>query len=154
MNTSCIFCVKSGSRAWFRNDGDIHYFTHFEGDRTSLLFRFFLGAYKVMMGYYPALLVKDVYPIYTFSNRFLSLVQDFVAPFFLFIRSEYSLNYVGMEDPLNQSGISLRSVSSASIAGREVRRMECEMYIGPQGLEKFSIQENRKMTEVQIVIPR
>ena len=154
LNTSCIFCEKSGSRAWFRNDGDIHYFTHFEGDRTSLLFRFFLGAYKVMMGYYPALLVKDVYPIYTFSNRFLSLVQDFAAPFFLFIRSEYSLNYVSMEDSLNQSGISLRSTSSASIAGKEIRHMECEMYIGPQGLEKFSIQENRRTTEVQIIIPR
>lgn len=154
LNNSCIFCEKSGSRAWFRNDGDIHYFTYFEGDRTSLLFRFFLGAYKVMMGYYPALLVKDVYPIYTFSNRLLSIVQDFVAPFFLIIRSEYSLNYLSIDDSLNQTGISLRSVSSASIAGREVKRMECEMYIGPQGLEKFSIQENRRTTEVQIIIPR
>ncbi|MCX6287183.1 MAG: urea transporter [Bacteroidetes bacterium] len=154
MNTSCIYCEKTNSRAWFRNDGDIHYFTHFEGDRSSLLFRFFLGAYKIMMGYYPNLLVKDTYPIYTFSNRLLGLLQDFAAPFILFIRSEYSLHYLGMDDELMQTGIRLRSVSSASIAGREIRRMECEMFISAQGLERFVIQENSKTTQVKLVADR
>ncbi len=154
LNTTYIFCEKTNSRAWFRNDGDIHYFTHFEGDHSSLLFRFFLGAYKIMMGYYPGLLVKDVYPVYTFSNRLLVMLQDFVAPFVLFIRSEYSLNYLGMDDELMQTGISLRSVSSARIAGREVKRMEFEMFISPQGLERFVIQENSKTTQVKLVADR
>ncbi|TRZ75341.1 MAG: peptidase M23 [Bacteroidetes bacterium] len=154
MNTSCIFCEKTNSRAWFRNDGDIHYFTHFEGDRSSLLFQFFLGAYKIMMGYYPKLQVKDIYPVYTFGNRLLGLLQDFVAPFLLFIRSEYSLHYDGMDDELKLTGIHLRSVSSASVAGREIKRMECEMFIGPQGLERFVIRENRKTTKVKLVIER
>ncbi|MCX6284841.1 MAG: urea transporter [Bacteroidetes bacterium] len=154
VNSSYIFCEKTNSKAWFRNDGDIHYFTHFDGDRSSLLFRFYLGAYKVMMGYYPGLLVKDTYPIYTFSNRLLGLLQDFVAPFILFIKSEYNLHYHGMDDELMQTGISLRSVSSARIAGREVKRMECEMFVSPQGLERFVIQENSKTTKVKLVADR
>ena len=150
LNATCIFCEKTNSRAWFRNDGDIHYFTHFEGDRSSILFRFFLGTYKIMMGYYPDLLVKDLYPIYTFRNRLLGLLQDFAAPFFLFIRSEYSLNYIGMDDELMQSGIRLRSLSSARVAGHEVKRMECEMFISSQGLERFVIKENERTTEVKL----
>ena len=154
VNTGCIFCSKTGSRAWFRNDGDIHYFTHFEGDRSSLLFRFYLGAYKVMMGFYPGLLVRDVYPGYIYCNRFIGLLQDFTAPFFMFTRSEYNLKYLGMDDELMQTGVRLRSVSSASIAGREVKRMECEMFAGPQGLESFVIKEYGTTTEVKIVSER
>ncbi len=154
VNTSCIYCSASNSRAWFSNDGDIHYFTHFDGDRSSVLFRFYLGAYKVMMGFYPGLLVTDVYPVYTFSNRLINLLQDFAAPFFLFSRSEFSLHYLHMEDELMQTGIRLRSVSSASIAGREVKRMECEMFTGPHGLESFVIKEDGTTTEVKLVAER
>ncbi|MCK9421613.1 MAG: urea transporter [Bacteroidales bacterium] len=151
LNTTCIFCEKTNSRAWFRNDGDIHFFTHFDGDRSSLLFRFFIGAYKIMMGYYPNLLVKDTFAINTFNNRALGLLQDFAAPFFLFIKSEYSLNYLGMDDELRQTGIRLKSVSSASIGGHEVKRMECEMFIGLHGLEQFIIHENEKTTEIKVL---
>ncbi|MCX6280557.1 MAG: urea transporter [Bacteroidetes bacterium] len=154
VNTSCIYCKKTNSRAWFRNDGDIHYFTHFEGDRSSLLFRFFLGAYKIMLGYYPDLLVKDTYPVYTFSNKILGLLQDFIAPFILFLKADYSLNYIGMEDELMQTGIRLRSVSKATFGGREMKRMECEMFISPQGLERFVIKENSKTTQVKLVADR
>ncbi len=154
INTSYIYCEKTNSRAWFSNDGDIHYFTHFEGDRSSLLFRFFLGAYKVMIGYYPGLLVKDRYPIYTFSNRFLGIVQDFVAPFFLFISSEYSMSYTGMEDEVMQTGIRLKSLALARVGGREVKRMECELFIGAHGLETFVIKENDRTTEVKLLAER
>ncbi len=150
VNTTCIFCQKTNSRAWFRNDGDIHYFTFFEGDKSSILFRFFLGAYKIMMGYYPGLLVKDTFPVYTFSNRLLGLLQDFTAPFFIFLRSEYRLNYLGMDDDLQQSGIRLKSVTSASIGRQEVKRMECEMFIGANGLEQFIIREKQQITEIRL----
>jgi len=154
VNTTCIFCEKTNSRAWFRNDGDIHYFTYFEGDQGSVLFRFFLGAYKIMTGYYPNLLVKDVFPIHTFSNPFMEIIQDFTAPFFLFIRSEYSLHYLGMDDELMQTGIHLRSMATASIGGREVKRMECLMHVGPHGLEQFVIKENDRTTEVKLLNER
>lgn len=150
LNATCIYCEKTKSHAWFRNDGDIHYFTHFEGDRSSLLFKFYLGAYKVMMGYYPNLLVKDSYPIYTFNNKILGLLQDFVAPFFTFIRSEYNLHYLSMEDDLTQTGIRLRSVTSATIGRREIKSMECDMFAGPHGLEQFAIHEKEKTTHITL----
>jgi urea transporter/murein DD-endopeptidase MepM/ murein hydrolase activator NlpD len=151
VNTTFILCRKTNSKAWFRNDGDIHYFTYFEGDRSSLLFRFFLGAYKVMMGYYRNLVVKDTYPVHTFNNWIVGLLQDFTAPFFLFIRSEFSLSYLGMEDELMQSGIRLRSVTRASIGSQEIRKTECEMQIGMQGIERIVFYEKDKETEIKLI---
>ena len=154
LNSTYIFCEQSGSKAWFRNDGDIHYFTHFEGDRSSLLFRFFLGAYKIMMGYYKNLLVKDNYPVNTFNNRVVALLQDFVAPFWLFTRSEFSLEYLGMDDELMQTGIRMQSTTSVKVGSRVVKKTEFEFIVGAHGLDRFVIHEQGKSTEVKYVSGR
>jgi hypothetical protein len=154
LNLTYIYCEKTKSSAWFRNDGDIHYFTFFEGDNTSLLFKFFLGAYKVMMGYYPNLLVKDQYPVNTFNNRIVGLLQDFVAPFILFTQTEYSLSYLAMDDELMQTNIHLNSEVSARIGGHEIKKMLCEMFVGPHGLERFTFRENEKETVVKLMSGR
>ncbi len=154
LNLTYIYCEKTKSSAWFRNDGDIHYFTFFEGDNTSLLFKFFLGAYKVMMGYYPNLLVKDQYPVNTFNNRLAGLLQDFVAPFVLFTKTEYTLRYLAMDDELMQTNILLNSEVSARIGGHEIKKMLCEMFVGPHGLERFTFRENEKETVVKLMSGR
>ena len=151
LSQTFIFCDATKSRAWFKNDGDIHYFTYFEGDRSSLLFRFFLGAYKVMMGYYRNLMVTDLYPVNTFNNRLIGLVQDVIAPFLLFTRSEYTLRYLDMADTLMQTGIRLRSDVSARIGKHEIKKMGCDLFIGPQGIEQFIIRENDKQTIAKLV---
>ncbi len=154
INLTYIYCEKTKSRAWFRNDGDIHYFTHFEGDRSSILFKFFLGAYKVMLGYYRNLLVKDQYPVNTFNNRIAGFFQDFAAPFILFTRSEYLLSYIGMEDAIMQTNIRLRSEVSARVGKMEIKKMECEMFVCTHGLERFTIHENENTTEVKLLSGR
>ncbi|MEI7661591.1 MAG: urea transporter [Bacteroidota bacterium] len=154
LNQTYIYCEKSKSRAWFRNDGDIHYFTFFEGNRSSLLFKFFLGAFKVMMGYYKDLLVKDLYPVNTFNNRLAGIIQDFAAPFLLFTRSEYALTYLGMEDALMQTNIHLRSEVTARIGRYRIRQMSVDLFVGSHGLERFTVHENEKETEVKLVSGR
>ena len=150
LNNMFIFCEKSKSRAYFRNDGDIHYFTHFEGNKSSLLFKFFLGAYKVMMGYYNNLLVKDQFPVNTFNNWLVRLGQDFIAPFWIFSHSEFSLSYLGTDDALMQTRFRLRSVVIAKAGNREIKKMECELFTGPHGLEQFVIHENEKEITVNM----
>jgi urea transporter len=151
LNYTSIYCEESKSRAYFKNDGDIHYFTHFNGDKSSLLFQFYLTAYKVMMGYYPNLMVRDNYPVNTFNNRAIGLLQDFIAPFWLFTSSEYSLKYLGMDDALMQSHINMKSIVTGKIGNREVKKIECEFFFDQQGLERFIIQEKEKSTEVIVI---
>jgi murein DD-endopeptidase MepM/ murein hydrolase activator NlpD len=148
LNNTFIFCEKTGSKAWFKNDGDIHYFTHFEGDRSSLLFRFYLGAYKIMMGYYRNLQVSDTFPVNTFNNKLVAIIQDFISPFWFFIRSEYSLEYLGMDDELRQTDIRLRSEASVLIGSHILKKFGFELFVNASGLKHFSISENERMTEV------
>ncbi|MCK7534437.1 MAG: hypothetical protein MZV63_27165 [Marinilabiliales bacterium] len=50
-------------KPYFVNEGDIFYFTHFEGDKHSLLYHFYLGSYKVIYGFYRGLEDEDHYPV-------------------------------------------------------------------------------------------
>jgi hypothetical protein len=59
-----------------------------------------------------------------------------------------------MDDELRQTGIRLRSLTRASIYRQEVKKMECELYIGTHGLEKFSIREKEKTTDIKVVAER
>jgi urea transporter/murein DD-endopeptidase MepM/ murein hydrolase activator NlpD len=151
MNSMFVFCEKSGSKAYFRNDGDIHYFTHFEGNRTTVLYKFFLGAYKVLMGYYPGLLVKDHFPVNAFNNLIVKIGQDFLAPFWIFSASEYTLRYLGMDDALMQTHIRLQSTVCAKVGRRAVKTMECDLFVGPHGLEQFVIREDEKIIHVNLL---
>jgi len=151
LNNTYILCEKTGSKAWFKNDGDIHYFTHFEGDRSSMLFRFFIGAYKIMLGYYRNLLVKDNFPVNTFNNHLLAFFQDFVSPFWLFTRSEYLLEYQGMSDELMQTDIRLHSTATVLIGKYVIKKFEFELFVETNGLSHFVIKENDQLTDVILV---
>jgi hypothetical protein len=107
-----------------------------------------------MMGYYRNLLVNDIYPVNTFNNRLVALLQDFVAPFWLFTRSEYSLKYLGMDDELMQTGIRMRSTTSVKVGRRIVKKIEFEFFVGTHGLDRFVIHEQGKPTEVKYVSGR
>ena len=49
-------CQRTGSKAYFKLDEAMLHFTHFEGDRKSLLYAFYLSAFKVSFGFTDGLL--------------------------------------------------------------------------------------------------
>ena len=50
-NKSYIFCHKTKATAWFQYDGVNFCFTHFDGDRKSLLYNFYLAAFRLPLVY-------------------------------------------------------------------------------------------------------
>lgn len=151
LNNTSFHCQKTQSRAFFYNDGDIHYFTHFEGDKNSLLFYFYLAAYKVMTGYYKGLVLTDNYPVNTFNNKISGWFQDFIAPFYIFTQSGFSLQYLSMDDELMQTGIRMQSTTVALLAGHELRRLDFDMFVGNNGLERLAIRDKNLLTELTLV---
>ncbi|MCB2221116.1 MAG: urea transporter [Bacteroidetes bacterium] len=146
-NHSFLKDEATGSVASFKNEGNIHYFTHFEGDRKSLLFKFYLGAYKVPGGFYKGLQVNDAYPIHLLHRKLWIFFQDFIAPFYLFIRSEYKMEFTKLTDHLTDSNI--RFISSAIVkhgqkAGREI---DFEFEIESNRIKKFVVVDGNKTTE-------
>ncbi|HOW32451.1 MAG TPA: urea transporter, partial [Bacteroidales bacterium] len=136
-NHTYLFCSKSGSKAYFSGSDDLIYFTWFEGSRKSLLFAFYLGAYKVAKGYSRNLVIRDVYPAKISGSNFRQLLQDFAAPFYMFTRNQFELCYCSMNDELAQSGILLKSKTLRYYGKKAKAIAEFEFEITNNRVEKF-----------------
>jgi urea transporter len=110
-NASYIYCRETGSSAWFTYDDTVFYFTSFSGDKKSLLFYFYLAAYKVFFSPEASLVVKDSLPAELFSGKAKKWLMDFISPFYIFKGPVFSSQFI--HDPLAEPG----SVTIASRAG-------------------------------------
>jgi urea transporter len=146
-NQTYIRCLKSGSRAFFRNEGDMIWFTHFEGKKDTLLFRFFLANFKVIFGFYRNLKLFDSYPLHLVSP-WARVFQDIVAPFFIFTKASYVLSYTGSTGGMRTPEITLRSeaVIGKTLAGGS--KFGFEMTFRGDRLERFRITEKDKEPQV------
>ena len=88
-NVSFISCAKTNSYAYFNNNENVFYFTDFEGDTNSILYHFYLAAYKVSLCTATELTIKDTLPIHLIKPPILKLLQDICAPFFVFLNPTY-----------------------------------------------------------------
>lgn len=138
-NYTYLHCTATGSKAYFRNDHDLHFFTWFQGDRNSLLYDFYLGAYKIAKGFYPGLIVKDEFPLFIMRRGPKKVLQDLVAPFFLFVHSDFELHYVSMNDELGQTGITLHSSLIERTSLRQRTIAEFRLFADHNKLESFTV---------------
>jgi urea transporter len=146
-NKTYIYCEQTDSKAWYYFDQDLLYFTHFEGDHHSLLFYYYLGAYKVTTGFYKHLILSDTYPLTIMNHPVLQFFQDFMAPFKIFMRPTYTLHYVKMEDHFTTAKVWLTSEAKMQLGWRVIRKIGFEMEVTKTGLERFVITEKKKRTE-------
>lgn len=137
-NNTYITCRKTHSKAYFRNDGDMIWFTHFEGSRKSLLYSFFLANYKILFGFYRHLSLTDHYPVHILGSKTMFL-QDFIAPFHLFAKATFALDYARSSHHMTAPEITLRAVTRVKNPLRSVSKVEFEMNFREDMLEKFTI---------------
>ncbi|MBC7382494.1 MAG: urea transporter [Bacteroidia bacterium] len=121
LNQSYLYCHLTGSTAYFTNNDTLFYFTTFKGDKNSLLYFFYLAAYKVLLSYYPDLIVHDQLNVDGYYNGFIKLVQDTIAPFYIFLKPAYTSVFTEADNRHNPKVIMLVSKTwSAGMPGREV----------------------------------
>lgn len=97
-NNSYFECSQTGAKAWFYNSGNIHYFVNYTGTRNSLLYHFYLGFYQVMTGFYKDLVITDNIPPNKVYPPYRLVLHDFIAPFHMYMRAEYQLKYLKLEE--------------------------------------------------------
>jgi urea transporter/murein DD-endopeptidase MepM/ murein hydrolase activator NlpD len=114
LNKLYIRCNASGAKAFFELDDVYFYFTHFDGDKKSLLYKFYLAAYRVPLTFLPGLVVNDSIPVNkTFSGLTLYL-HDFIAPFKHLIHTDFRLNAFRIGSDFDTEGYRFETV----VAGR------------------------------------
>jgi urea transporter/murein DD-endopeptidase MepM/ murein hydrolase activator NlpD len=143
-----IECDRSRCKAWFRRDEGMLYFTHFEGRRDNLLYYFYLGAYKVALGNYRQLELFDTFP----ANRVFPpgrlFLQDFIAPFYRYMKGHYHVRYDSIRDNFSDTRLVLRSQVFTSIFGRRRPLVEVDLKVDNSGLAGFIVRTKDKTTEV------
>ena len=107
----------------FINDETLFYFTQFTGDKDSMLYYFYLGFYHVLQSYYEELEISEALPQNkTFKHPLLAL-QDFVAPFFVFLRTHYKLQYISVDNPIQPASIKLSAKIEKSIWNKKLNEL-------------------------------
>lgn len=142
-NNTYFECAESDSKAWFHNDGSLFYFTHFSGSKRSFLFYFYLGAYKISLGYVDNLLVRDIYPVDVFKKNLLLFLQDFTAPFYMFLKADYRLRYKKMEDDMASNRIFLESASAIRYPGQKRNEIHFEIVVKDARIERFTVKSGK-----------
>jgi len=150
-NYTYLFCKKTRSYAYFVNNDTLHYFTDFVGDRNSLLYYFYLAANKVLLGYYKDLEIKDMLPVSGINKGLLKLIQDFAAPFKIFLNSEFGFKFQPMENEANPSEIRFSSYANSKLGNIVKRKLDFVITLNNNSIQNFSITENNKKITAECV---
>lgn len=140
LNQSYLYSHDTGASAYFINNGTQFYFTSFYGDKTSLLYSFYLAAYKIIFTDNEGIIAHDVYPIQLCDNKIGLWLQDIIAPFYQFIRLNYLSNSVRQK-----AGISIRSQQFTATK----QLMDATIHIANNSLQGFTIQNKGTTIEAQ-----
>ena len=143
-NRTYIHCSESKSFAYFVNDGVMLYFTDFEGDRDSLLFNFYLAAYRQLLGYYEAVVVKDNVPLIHFNNKLVQFFQDFVAPFYLFTKANYTSKFTYADNIYAPQKLIINTEVETKLINYSFKKVNFEIELKDNKLHRFVIHSKNK----------
>ena len=143
-NRLYIYCQETNSYAYFVNDGVMLYFTDFEGDKSSLLFHFYLAAYRQLLGYYDNMPVYDNIPLIHFNNKFVQFFQDFMAPFYLFTKANHTSVFAYADNAEAPQKLLIQSQVQTKVIGISTKKINFEFELKDHMLHKFIIHQKNK----------
>jgi Peptidase family M23 len=143
-NNTYFYCHYTKAIAYFKRNESIFYFTAFEGDKNSLLYYFYLAAYKIFLSTEPALPAIDKFPLQLSSNNMTKWLQDIVSPFVIFSRLHYeSLNKTLSNDFLNPA-ISIESRQTLQFMSIRKITQQFEIAVKDNRILSFTFIKNKK----------
>jgi urea transporter/murein DD-endopeptidase MepM/ murein hydrolase activator NlpD len=141
-NSTFIECLDNGSMAYLYNDGNLHYFTNFTGKKETPLYWFFLALFKVPLGFVPNSNIRDQVPVNLMFGGVLKFIQDFIAPVYLFLKAEYSLEIKKAGDILSSGDVTMISEIRTKIAGNGAEKYEFSTSLNENGVFNIEIRSN------------
>ena len=114
-----LYCKEKETSAWYVNDGSLFYFTAFYGNKESLLYYFYLSAYKVFLGDPENGELNDVMPLSIIRNKKTGLwLNDFIAPFSSYFKVWFTIRPENTDPILSARRIILKSKIQISFFGK------------------------------------
>ena len=137
-NYKYLYCKETESSAYYINDGSMFYFTAFYGNKNSLLYYFYLTAYKVFLGNSENIVIKDNMPLNVIKNKRISTwLHDFIAPFFSYISVNYSILAETDSNPFDAGIMQLKSNIIVSVPGKKYENSHSSITIKDNFIAEF-----------------
>ena len=119
-NQSYLKCLTTQAVAYYKKSGAEFSFVSFSGNKKSVLYNLYLSLYNVALGYYQDVEVTDSIPIDNVLSKRYRIVQDIIAPFYIYTRVNYLLKYVEVDSKFSPSEIKMQSsVTVKNITGKK-----------------------------------
>lgn len=136
-NRTYIYCIKTQSYAYYVNDGAMLYFTDFEGDKNSPLFKFYLAFYRQLMGYYDKMQIQDNIPLIHFNSKLFLFFQDFLAPFYLFTKASYTSTFEYADNLYAPQHIIIKTEIEARVMNSKYKKINFEIELKDSTIKHF-----------------
>ena len=145
-NQSYFYCAATGATAYFVNNGTSFYFTAFYGAQHSLLYYFYLAAYKVIFVVGDALPVTDLYPIQLRTDRLTLWLQDVIAPFKQFLKLRFRSYSI-----MSGQSIIINSIQYKEGLGKSRQTMAATLEVANGAIKSLSVNINNNTINAQWV---
>ena len=141
-NSTYLESEEDGSLAYLYNNGNLHYFTNLTGKKKTPLYWFYLAIFKVPLGFVPNSSIRDQVPVDMMFGGLLKFLQDFIAPVYLFLKVDYTLEIKKSGDILSSGDLKMVSKITKSIARRETEKYDFTINIKESGVFEIEILAN------------
>ena len=148
-NQTYIYCNQTASYAYFVNNGTLLYFTDFVGDKNSSLYAFYLGCHKLLLGYYDGLIIHDVLPISGLYKGVLKIIQDFIAPFYLFLKADYQSICTDIDDVNYPQTIVIKTKARVLLGNTIQKQLDFDITVDSKGLNEFKMVDKNEIRKLK-----
>ncbi|MBN2668375.1 MAG: urea transporter [Bacteroidales bacterium] len=93
LNQTYLEDQDTGDKAYFQYNNDILIFTNYLGSQKNKLFYFYLACQKVSMYFFEGLTLKSTIRPNEMYGKWMMFFQDFIAPFYIWLKPQYSIVY-------------------------------------------------------------
>jgi urea transporter/murein DD-endopeptidase MepM/ murein hydrolase activator NlpD len=143
-NYKYLYCKKTESSAYYVNDNTMFYFTNFYGDKKSLLYYFYLTAYKVFLANAENAELKEAMPLNIIQHNKLNIwLHDFVAPFFTYIKVWHSIKETLNDNPFDTKMLVLKSEIHSSVFKNTQRESTGSITIHENYISEFTYETTK-----------
>ncbi len=150
-NYNYLYCHQTKAIAYFGRLNNVFYFMSFFGDQDSLLYAFYVSAYKVSLSTELATVIQDKFPLQMSSNNPGKWLQDLVAPFYIFRRLIFECeNKTSSTDSFNED-VTIRSCQTMQYFAFKIIKTASVIEVNNKKITSFVFSKGQKNIQAQCV---
>ncbi len=134
LNQTYIECRNTGAIAFFTATDEIFFFKGFKGVKSSALYLFYLSSQKVNMSFFENMKYSELIRPNDIYKGINMIFQDFVAPFYIWMKPVYSITYKSSKIGFTKQNI---TITSQICKANKTIVYKGEIIIGEKGIEKI-----------------